>query len=253
MAADKEKNYFLSSVRNLFALADKQYCPKFSAFLTEEEQAIAAPLAEKLARSSGMQLLFWGGYEGATRVMLGVFPDGFIPAGEDFPIVGYTARCRESDQLEHRAILGSLMGQQIRREMLGDLIPGRGSAVIFADERIEKVLATQIDRIGGIGVTMEKGFAPIDPQTRFKELRGTLSSVRLDAVVALLAGTGREKAALLITQGLVSVGHIEEKRVDRHLKEGDVVIIRRTGKFRLREIGGLTKKGRTIVLFDQYI
>ena len=253
MNTEKEKEYFLVSVRNLFTLADKQYCPKFSAFMTEEEQALAQPLAAKLSRNTGMEIRFWGGYEGAVRVMLGVFPEGFPVETEDFPIVGYTARCRASDKLEHRALLGSLMAQQIRREMLGDLIPGTGSAVIFADERIEKVLATQIDRIGTIGVRMEKGFGPIDTSQRFVEVRGTLMSLRLDAAVALLAGTGREKAARMIREGLVSVGHVEEKDVSRKLKEGDVLVIRHTGKFRLRETGGLTKRGRTVVLFDQYI
>ena len=253
MDTEKEKEYFLVSVRNLFTLADKQYCPKFSAFMTEEEQALAQPLAAKLSRNTGMEIRFWGGYEGAVRVMLGVFPEGFPVETEDFPIVGYTARCRASDNLEHRALLGSLMAQQIRREMLGDLIPGTGSAVIFADERIEKVLATQIDRIGTIGVRMEKGFEPIDTSQRFVEVRGTLMSLRLDAAVALLAGTGREKAARMIREGLVSVGHVEEKDVSRKLKEGDVLVIRHTGKFRLRETGGLTKRGRTVVLFDQYV
>ena len=130
MDTEKEKEYFLVSVRNLFTLADKQYCPKFSAFMTEEDQALAQPLAAKLSRNTGMEIRFWGGYEGAVRVMLGVFPEGFPVETEDFPIVGYTARCRASDKLEHRALLGSLMAQQIRREMLGDLIPGTGSAVI---------------------------------------------------------------------------------------------------------------------------
>ena len=253
MDTEKEKEYFLVSVRNLFTLADKQYCPKFSAFMTEEEQALAQPLAAKLSRNTGMEIRFWGGYEGAVRVMLGVFPEGFPVETEDFPIVGYTARCRASEKLEHRALLGSLMAQQIRREMLGDLIPGTGSAVIFADERIEKVLATQIDRIGTIVVRMEKGFEPIDTSQRFVEVRGTLMSLRLDAAVALLAGTGREKAARMIREGLVSVGHVEEKDVSRKLKEGDVLVIRHTGKFRLRETGGLTKRGRTVVLFDQYV
>ena len=250
---NKEREYFLSSIRNLFTLADKQYCPKFSDFLTEEEQALALPVAKKEAKLSGMQLMLWGGFPGAVRVMLGVFPDGYEPEESAFPIVGYTLSARESDELTHRALLGTLMGQQIKREMLGDLIAGKGKAVVFADERIERVLATQIDRIGGIGVTVKKGFDPIDNQARFKELRGTLSSLRLDAAVAMLAGTGREKATLLISQGLVSVGHIEEKKNDRRLSEGDVVIIRHTGKFRLREIGGLTKKGRTVVIFDQYV
>ena len=250
---DRENEYFSASIRNLFTLADKQYCPKFTAFLSEEEQALALPLAEKCARNTGMQILFWGGYEGAVRKMLGVFPDGFEPERGFFPIVGYTAHCRKSDTLEHRALLGSLMAQQIRREMLGDLVPIEAGAAIFADERIEKVLSTQIDRIGSIGVQMEKGTPPLENVQRFEPVKGSLMSPRLDAAVALLASTSREKACALIREGLVSVGHIEEKDVSRHLKEGDVVIIRRKGKFILREIGGVSRRGRTAVTFDKYV
>lgn len=253
MNNDKESKYFLSSVRNLFALADKQYCPKFTAFLSEEEQALAFPLAQKCARESGMEIMLWGGYENATRKMLGVFPDGYQPEGEIFPMVGYTAHCRKSDELTHRALLGSLMAQQIKREMLGDLVPIEAGAVIFADERVEKVISTQISQIGSVGVKMEKGFEPLQNVQRFVPIKGTLMSVRLDAAVAMLASTGREKACTLIREGLVSVGHIEEKNVSRHLKEGDVVIIRHTGKFVLREIGGLSRRGRTSVTFDKYI
>ncbi len=253
MNSAKETDYFLSSVRNLFLLADKQYCPKFTAFLSEEEQALALPLAQKNARMSGMQIELWGGYEGSVRKMLGVFPEGYQPDRDLFPIVGYTAHCRKSDTLTHRALLGSLMAQQIRREMLGDLVVIEAGAVIFADERIEMVLATQVDKIGSIGVSMEKGFAPLVNIQRFEPVKGTLMSVRLDAAVAMLASTGREKASSLIREGLVSVGHIEEKNVSRHLKEGDIVIIRHTGKFILREIGGLSRRGRTSVTFDKYI
>ena len=77
MAGEKETEYFLASVRNLFTLADSQYCPKFSAFMTEEEQALAQPLAAKLSRSTGMEIRFWGGYEGrgsghARRLSAGI-------------------------------------------------------------------------------------------------------------------------------------------------------------------------------------
>ena len=252
-SSDKETGYFLQSVRNLFALADKQSCPKFSDFLSEEQQALAEPLARKCAKETGMRIRFWGGYEGAVRVMLGVFPDPWEPEESCFPIVGVTARARKTDKLEHRAIMGTLLGAQLKREMLGDLIPGEGEAVIFADERIEKTLLTQFDRIGNTGVRMEKGFAPVKREDRFEEVKGTLASLRLDAAVAMLAGTGREKAAALIREGLVSVGHIEEKDVSRRLREGDILVIRRRGKYKLTGAGEPTRKGRIPVVFQKYL
>ncbi len=251
--SDKETGYFLQSIRNLFSLADKQSCPKFSDFLSEEQQALCTPLAQKLSRETGMAIRFWGGYEGAVRVMLGVFPDPYLPEDAMFPIIGVTAHARKTDKLEHRAIMGTLLGAQIKRELLGDLIPGEGEAVIFADERIEKVLLTQFDRIGGIGIRMGKGFAPIHREDRFQAVTGTLASPRLDAAVAMLAGTGREKAAALIREGLVSVGHIEEKDVSRRLREGDILVIRRRGKFKLETLGEPTRKGRIPVTFQKYM
>ena len=253
MDSGKETGYFLQSVRNLFALADKQSAPKFSDFLSEEQQAEAEPLARRLARETGMEILLWGGYEGAVRVMLGVFPDPYPPDPGLFPITGVTARARKADKLEHRAIMGTLLGGQLKREMLGDLIPGEGEAYIFADERVEKALLTQFDRIGGIGVRMEKGTPEIRREDHFEPVRGTLASVRLDAAVAMLAGTGREKAAALIREGLVSVGHIEEKNVSRRLREGDVLVIRRRGKYKLETVGEPTRKGRIPVTFQKYL
>ena len=200
-----------------------------------------------------MEILFWGGYEGAVRVMLGVFPDPYPPDPGLFPITGVTARARKTDKLEHRAIMGTLLGGQLKREMLGDLIPGEGEAYIFADERVEKALLTQFDRIGGIGVRMEKGTPEIRREDHFEPVRGTLASVRLDAAVAMLAGTGREKAAALIREGLVSVGHIEEKNVSRRLREGDVLVIRRRGKYKLDAVGEPTRKGRIPVTFQKYL
>ena len=69
----------------------------------------------------------------------------------------------------------------------------------------------------------------------------------------MLAGTGREKAAAPIREGLVSVGHIEEKNVSRRLREGDVLVIRRRGKYMLETVGEPTRKGRIPVTFQKYL
>lgn len=253
---DKEQEYFLAGIRNQFALCEKQGCPRFSAFLTEEQQAGIAPLIQKLAKG-GFQTCFWGGYADAARKMLGVFPD-YIPVSEEsFPIAAFTAcfpaRPAGGRAIGHRDVLGTLMAQQIKREMVGDIIVLPERAVFFLEERLRRVAETQIDAIGGVGVTVGAGFEPFEAGTRFEEVNGTLKSLRLDAAAALCAGCSREKAAAAIAAGLVSLNHIEKKEPAAPLKEGDILIIRGKGKFKLGEVGGLTRKGRLAVVFLKYL
>ncbi|HIQ59022.1 MAG TPA: RNA-binding protein [Candidatus Merdivicinus intestinavium] len=248
--AQKEQEYFLARIRSLFDLCEKQGCPRFSDFLTEEQAAAVQPLAAR----SGLGFRFWGGFEGAARTMLGVFPDWMEPETESFPIVGCTFRYPEAFSLSHRDFLGSLMAQQVRRELVGDIVVSPGETYVFADERMEKVLLTQIDRIGRVGVRVEKGVpAQIRVQQNFREIRGTLASLRLDAAVALCCGVSREKAAALIAAGLVQRNHIPAGNGSAQLADGDILTVRGKGKFRLETDGTLTRKGRVAVRCMQYL
>ena len=236
----KEQEYFLARIRSLFDLCQRQGCPKFSDFLTEER--------------TGLGTLFWGGFQGASRVMLGVFPDWMDPDPEEFPIVGCTFRYPAAYALTHRDFLGSLMAQQIRREMVGDIVVQAGETYVFADKRVEKVLLTQIDRIGRVGVQIEKG-TPADFQViqDFREIKGTLASLRLDAAVALCCGVSREKASALISAGMVQKNHCPAENGSIQLADGDVLTVRGKGKFRLETDGVLTRKGRIAVRILQYL
>ena len=146
------------------------------------------------------------------------------------------------------------MRQQIRREMIGDIVVREGEAYVFADERVEKVLLTQVDRIGRVGVEVCKGVPDgIAVEQQFREIRGTLASLRLDAAVALCCGISREKAAAMITGGLVQKNHVEVASVSAALADGDVLSVRGKGKFRLETDGSRTRKGRIAVRALQYL
>ncbi|MGI5894435.1 MAG: RNA-binding protein [Candidatus Merdivicinus sp.] len=247
--AEKEHTYFLARVQSLFALCEKQNTPRFSDFLTEEQAAEILPLAEK----SGMPYQLWGGFEGAARVMLGVFPEWMEPESEEFPIIGATIRYPKQFPLSHRDFLGSLMGQQIRREMIGDILVQEGQAFLFADKKVEKVIFTQLDRIGRVGVQIEKGVPPdLKVEQQYREIRGTLASLRLDAAVSLCCGISREKAAAQIVGGMVQRNHQPVQSVSAGVADGDILTVRGYGKFRLETDGGLTRKGRIPVRCLQY-
>lgn len=246
----KERDYFLAGINNLVELSVRQDTMRFSSFLNEQQQALAEPIVRK----SGVQYRFYGGFSGAQRLMLGVFPEYLEPSDEYFPIRAYTLRYPKNYRLSHRDFLGTLMAQQIKRETIGDIVITPGKAVLFAEERVHKVVATQIDKVGGVGVTVEQGLdGSVTAVQKFKAMKGTLASLRLDASVSLVTGLSREKSAKLIAGGMVMLNYLEKCHGTALLKEGDILTVRGYGKFRLTAVGPETRKGRISVLFDAFV
>ena len=252
MNAEKEKNYLISRIQNLFTLCEKQNCPQFSPFLNEEEQLTAKAAAAPFLKG-GNAVLFYGGYESAQRRMLGVFPDWMEPDPASFPICPFTVTFSERFSLRHQDFLGAFMAQGIRRETIGDILVQKGKGAVFCEERVKKVFLTQIDRIGSVGVTLTEGVeeALLVAQPPV-ELRINVSSLRLDAVTAALGNVSREAAQRLVTSGLVFLNYAEKKEGSTLLKEGDVLTIRGAGKFIFDEMIGETRKGRKNLRFFHY-
>ena len=71
-----------------------------------------------------------------------------------------------------------------------------------------------------------------------------VSSLRLDAVLAAAFSLSRAEAARLINQGRALVNQAETLRVDYTVPEHALLSLRGTGRVRLEEIAGETKKGR---------
>jgi RNA-binding protein YlmH len=243
----KEQEYFAARIRNLFALCERQGAPKFSFFLNEAQLDTALTIA----RGQSLPMLAYGGYDGAERMMLGVFPEWMEPDPAVFPIAGFTLCYSGLNTLGHRDVLGALMAQQIGRETIGDILIESSRVYLFTEEKVRKVVETQLLQIGRAGITVQPGIPENFSVSRpVKEIRGTLASLRLDAAVALLTGLSREKASRLIVSGLTQLNYLPKDNVSAPLSEGDIVTVRGYGKFRLEEVAGLTRKGRLSVRFS---
>ena len=190
----------------------------------------------------------------AERTVLGVFPDYMEPLDEEFPVTGLTVKFRRQDALSHRDFMGSFLAQGVVRASLGDILAEEGRAVLFVKTELAPHFLSQIDKIGRVGVQITKGFTDPLPQAHsFQPMGGVVASERLDCLVAFLAGTGREKAAQMVHAGLVSVNHRETDSVSHRVNEGDIISIRRCGRFIVDMLGPVTKKGRLSVKCRKYI
>ena len=91
------------------------------------------------------------------------------------------------------------------------------------------------------------------PKLQVQEIRDTVATVRLDAVASTGFRLSRGKAAALIESGKVQVNWRECVKPDKPLSAGDTVTARGLGKFRLKEVGVPTKKGRIPIVVERYV
>ncbi len=252
LGAVGEERLFMAKVLDRAARAQNQNIPVSTDFLSPSEQARAGDLL-RLAGVS--RCVAAGGFEGAERRIFLFLPDWQEPEDVEPPIRFLRAAYRAEDKLNHRDLLGSLMSLGIVREKVGDILIGDESADLMVIDTIADFLLQNWSSAGRAHLKVTE-IAASDlqpPEVRCKEIRDTVSSLRLDAVAASGFRTSRGKAADLISAGRVQVNWRECMKPDKLLSEGDTVSARGLGKFRLSSVGGTTRKGRVSIVIQVYV
>lgn len=232
------------------ALCLRRGRPCFLGFLAEEERGV---VEQTVAREGGVCSLFYGGYDAALRGMLAVIPQEFPTEAVRFPFSALAFTYRKEAALCHRDFLGTLLGCGIERDAVGDILCGEGISVAFVTDDLLPYLQEQIFRVGREGVTLLPHYdGPLPEQRQAEELRLTVASLRLDAVVAAVAKCSRSKATETIAAGLVSLRHIVCTAPAHEVTVGDTLSVRGVGRFTVDAFGGETKKGRNVIIVKKY-
>ena len=80
----------------------------------------------------------------------------------------------------------------------------------------------------------------------------TLAGLRLDAILAGTFHLSRGEAAERIGAGLVQLNYAVCEKPAAEVEVGDVFSLRGSGKARLAEVGGQSRKDRTRVRVERY-
>ena len=187
--------------------------------------------------------------------MLLFLPDWQEEADESEYMTALRCTYRKEDTLTHRDFLGSLMAQGVTREKLGDILVSEGSCDLIVSRDIAPYLLQNVTSAGRVKLSVsEIELSDLSvPELKVKEIRDTVSTLRLDAVTAAGFSVSRGKAAELIAAGRVQNNHRETLKSDAPVAQGDVISARGLGKFEVAEVGGLSKKGRTALLLRRYL
>lgn len=192
--------------------------------------------------------------EGCEKNMIAVKPKDFPQEELYFPVKYFKVTNRSKfKELEHKHYLGTIMSLGIKRELMGDLIVEDDSCYGIVSEEIFDFLVDNLKEVGRNPVTVEEVNRNQVPSLKFEELVDSVSSVRLDNIVSVMINNSRSKGLELIETGEVSVNYVVDKEKNSTLKEGDIVTIRKKGKFIFEKILGENKKGKIRVLIKRFI
>lgn len=200
----------------------------------------------------------FGGYPEAERKQLIFLPEYMDESflwEEDSPVVCLHATYFQEDTLTHRDFLGALMGIGIGRETIGDICPGKGFCDFFVSSDIAPYLLDNFTFAGRTKLHLSR--IPLSeariPEPEVKEIKDTVSSLRLDSIIASGFRISRGLAAQYVSAGKASIDGLPCEKSDKAVVEGAKVSVRGLGKIRLAQINGKTKKDRISVTIHRFI
>lgn len=198
----------------------------------------------------------FGGYVFSERQMVAFLPDALYYE-HIYPITVLRIRPLQkkfAEALSHRDYLGALLNLGIDRSKLGDILILEDWAVLFVQDAMADYIIEHLSRIRHTSVmAARESLQEFQYTPRFEEIRGTVASVRLDALLSLVFASSRSKLTALIESGRVFVNGKLITTNSYQVKEHDIISVRKMGRFSYEGLLSQTKKGRYYVLLHKYI
>ena len=237
-ARSAEERILLAHVLDRCELSRARNVPAHTDFLSPAELRSAEELLHAARIHDGWRAL--GGYDRAERRMLCFLPDWQEEPDEAELMAALRVRWHETEDVGHRDLLGSLTALGVVRAKLGDILVSPCTADVIVCADAADFLLREWTGAGRVKLHAEHiGLASLAvPEQKVREVRDTVATLRLDAVVSSGFGMSRGRAAELIASGRVQLNHRETVKPDAPVREGDVVAARGLGKFVLAEVGG---------------
>ena len=227
----------------------------YTDFLNEKEQRVI----EKNVKLENA--FFYGVNENADRKILVFYPEKLTEELVRKSLKSVLSGIRiilKNDQIgnyEHKNYLSALIKIGIDRGKIGDiLVDDYGADIIAFDMNKEFIIQSlsELTRFRKVNIDV----IPIDDIKqkidRFEESTIIVSSMRIDNIVAELAGCSRTNADEYINSERVFVNYETALKGSKTIFEGDIVTIRGKGKFRIDGLVRNTRNNRFVIKVNKY-
>ncbi|WP_350344861.1 YlmH/Sll1252 family protein [Proteinivorax tanatarense] len=196
-----------------------------------------------------------GGYPGAERAKVTFYPDFLHKDDIEDAISCIQVTGTFPQKYSHRDFLGSILGLGISREKVGDIITFESGCQVVLDNRLVDFIKLNLTKVGNINVKAKEIY-PHQLEVRdikVKKIKGTVASLRLDAVGGLGFSLSRTKLASLIKGERVKVNWKTIKNPAYMVEEGDVISLKGKGRISVANEGKETRKGRKHLEINRFV
>lgn len=249
----KEELMLQKRLIELSKIAYQRGIVTFSDFLNLNELNILHTIPKDELHSG---YVTFGGYDYSERQMVAFLPDALC-YDYDYPISVLKIsplQKKFSDKLSHRDYLGAVLNLGIERCKIGDILVEEEYAILFVHKSLENYLLDELRKIKHTSVTASiEDMQEFHYQPTTKEIKGTVSSLRLDSLLALAFSSSRSKLVSFIEGGKVFVNGKLITSNGYQIKEEDIISVRGLGRFRYIETISQTKKGRYYITLELYV
>lgn len=243
----KDEQVLLKHIRDLSERAYYQSRPCFTDFLDMNEQSLI------LSYFNGpIQPLFYGGYSFAER-KIAVFSEDAV----EYPVSWLEIRpmyLKYSENLTHRDFLGSILGLGLERSCLGDILVEETTARVLCVTRVKDLIKNELTQVRHTQVIVtEIDFADNVVTPKMEIVKGSVSSIRLDAVLSLAFHLSRSQSCALIEAGQVYINSRLNTSNGAAIKDGDRISVRHKGKFIFVDSKNKSKKNKCMIEIHKYV
>lgn len=250
---DKNEQMLIKRFHDLADAAYHRGISTFSDFLTLNEIYTLNGMKKDI---SFVTVVLNGGYEAAERQIAAFVPETYYEIQLDYPISILKVtplNNKFAEKLNHRDFLGAILNLGIDRSKIGDILVKEHCAYCFVHTSMTGFLQTELTRIKHTPVKIEMVAEAENIKPEFQHIEGSVSSERLDTILALAFSGSRSALSGLAAAEKVFVNGRLCFSNSQQLKPGDIVSVRGFGKFIYRGFISNTKKGRLFVALDKYI
>lgn len=238
----KSEAPFVAQVLSWLNQAATEYRPILTDFLDPRQAYILQSLA---GENGDLAVHLGGGYVDAERQRALIAPTYFEPQESDFELQLFEIRYPvKFAQLSHGKVLGTLVNAGIDRDVFGDIMTDDVHWQFFVTQSMASYVNSQITKIGRVTVRLEElNYTQlIVPKDTWQFEQTTVSSFRLDTIIASVYNLSRQRAKELVQGHKVKLNWQEFDKPDFDLALLDIVSVRGFGRIQLKSIDGQTRK-----------
>lgn len=238
---DKGQYETMRRLLDKIEIVEKNYEMEYTEFLDPYQ----IKLSESILNRFDVSYYSEGGVEEAERKSIVIYPEYLSIDDLENPVAAVDIRGSfKFNEVSHRDYLGAILGTGVKREKIGDIYIGEGHAQAVLHRDIMDYVTVNLERIGKERVQVrEIDFSEIEKyETEYEEKIVVVSSERLDAIISEVYGLSRAKSKSIVSSDRVKVNWAPTSEPSLKLSSGDLVSVRKLGRFIVGDSKGTTRK-----------